>query len=62
MEKVTEFMQKVTEKNPGETEFHQAVLEVVETLMPYIEDHPKYREAKILERLVEIDWDMRWLH
>ncbi|MFP3983639.1 MAG: NADP-specific glutamate dehydrogenase [Desulfurivibrionaceae bacterium] len=53
MEKVTEFMQKVTEKNPGETEFHQAVLEVVETLMPYIEDHPKYREAKVLERLVE---------
>jgi glutamate dehydrogenase (NADP+) len=53
MEQVTEFMKKVIEKNPGESEFHQAVLEVVETLMPYIEEHPKYRDAKILERLVE---------
>lgn len=53
MEQVTEFMKKVIEKNPGESEFHQAVLEVVETLMPFIEDHPKYKEAKILERMVE---------
>ena len=53
MEQVTEFMKKVIEKNPGESEFHQAVLEVVETLMPYIEEHPKYKDAKILERLVE---------
>jgi len=53
MEQVTEFMRKVIEKNPGESEFHQAVLEVVETLMPFIEDNPKYKKAKILERLVE---------
>ncbi|ADH84839.1 NADP-specific glutamate dehydrogenase [Desulfurivibrio alkaliphilus] len=53
MEKVTEFMNKVIEKNPGESEFHQAVLEVVETLMPFIDKHPKYQEAKILERMVE---------
>ncbi|MDF1614109.1 NADP-specific glutamate dehydrogenase [Desulfurivibrio dismutans] len=53
MEQVTEFMNKVIEKNPGESEFHQAVLEVVETLMPFIDKHPKYKEAKILERMVE---------
>jgi len=53
MEKTTEFMKKVVEKNPGENEYHQAVLEVVETLMPFIEENPKYRDAKILERMVE---------
>jgi hypothetical protein len=34
---VEEFMVKVKEKNPGEKEFHQAVQEVVESLMPYIQ-------------------------
>jgi len=54
MEKDVEvFMEKVKAKNPGEKEFHQAVQEVVECLMPYIEKHPKYKNAKILERLVE---------
>jgi len=51
--KVNEFMAKVIAKNPGESEFHQAVREVVESLMPFIEENPKYKEAKILERMVE---------
>jgi len=51
--KVNEFMAKVIAKNPGESEFHQAVKEVVESLMPFIEDNPKYQYAKILERMVE---------
>lgn len=51
--KVNEFMAKVIAKNPGEPEFHQAVREVVESLMPFIEENPKYKEAKILERMVE---------
>jgi len=50
---VEEFMMKVKEKNPGEKEFHQAVQEVVESLMPYIQKNPKYKKAKILERMVE---------
>jgi len=50
---VDEFMQKVIARNPGEKEFHQAVREVAESLMPYIEKHPRYKKAKILERLVE---------
>src|SRR5512136_452916 len=54
MEKsVEEFMIKVKEKNPGEKEFHQAVQEVIECLMPYIQKNPKYKKAKILERIVE---------
>ncbi|MBP5134672.1 MAG: NADP-specific glutamate dehydrogenase [Paludibacteraceae bacterium] len=51
--KVEEFMAKVIAKNPGEKEFHQAVQEVVETLMPFIEANPKYLKAKILERMTE---------
>jgi glutamate dehydrogenase/leucine dehydrogenase len=51
--KVNEFMAKLIAKNPGESEFHQAVQEVVESLMPFIEANPKYKHAKILERLTE---------
>ncbi len=47
------FMDKVKEKNPGENEFHQAVEEVVETVMPYINKHPRYKQAKILDRMTE---------
>lgn len=51
--RVEEFVSKVVAKNPGELEFHQAVREVVESVMPYCEEHPRYLEAKILERMVE---------
>ncbi len=51
--KVKEFMDKLIAKNPGEEEFHQAVQEVVESLMPFIEAHPEYQKAKILERMTE---------
>ncbi|NLD62964.1 MAG: NADP-specific glutamate dehydrogenase [Bacteroidales bacterium] len=50
---VDEFMAKIIAKNPGESEFHQAVREVTESLMPFILDNPKYRSAKILERMAE---------
>jgi len=46
-------MQAVMARNPGETEFHQAVREVVESVMPVVEDTPAYRQGKILERIVE---------
>ncbi|MBL7084597.1 MAG: NADP-specific glutamate dehydrogenase [Candidatus Omnitrophica bacterium] len=51
--KVKKFMEKVIAKNPGETEFHQAVEEVVTSLMAYLEKNPKYQKAKILQRIVE---------
>ncbi|MFQ5499752.1 MAG: Glu/Leu/Phe/Val dehydrogenase dimerization domain-containing protein, partial [Candidatus Zixiibacteriota bacterium] len=40
-------------KNPAQPEFHQAVHEVVDSLMPVVERHPEYQEAKILQRIVE---------
>jgi len=51
--KIKDFMTELVKKNPGETEFHQAVQEVVESVMPFIEKNPRYQEAKILERIVE---------
>ncbi|MBG0781700.1 MAG: NADP-specific glutamate dehydrogenase [Bacteroidales bacterium] len=51
--KLNDFMAKVIAKNPSEVEFHQAVHEVVSTLIPFVEEHPHYSEAKILERMVE---------
>jgi len=51
--KVKQFMEKVIKRNPGEPEFHQAVEEVVTSVMPFIEKNKKYQDAKILERLVE---------
>ncbi|MDO4462114.1 MAG: NADP-specific glutamate dehydrogenase [Bacteroidia bacterium] len=50
---INEFMTKIIAKNPGESEFHQAVKEVVTSLMPFIEENPKYKTAKILERMAE---------
>jgi len=50
---VKDFMEKLIAKNPGEEEFHQAVKEVAETLIPFIEENPKYKSAKILERIAE---------
>ncbi|RLD58242.1 MAG: NADP-specific glutamate dehydrogenase, partial [Bacteroidetes bacterium] len=50
---VKEFMAKIVAKNPGEVEFHQAVEEVVATIIPYVEENPKYKTAKILERIAE---------
>ena len=54
-EAVAKFMEGIKAKDPGQTEFHQAVLEVAESLMPFIEAHPKYKDAKILERIAEPD-------
>ncbi len=50
---VEEFMDMVKAKNPGEAEFHQAVLEVVESLWDFLQDNPHYMDAKVLERMVE---------
>ena len=49
------FMNGLIKRNPGEPEFQQAVQEVTETLMPFICEHQKYRDAQILERMTEPD-------
>ena len=52
---IDSFMQGLIKRNFGETEFHQAVREVVETLMPFVLEHTIYRDARILERMTEPD-------
>ena len=52
---VARFMQDVVARNAGETEFHQAVSEVAESVMPLVLDDQRYRDAKILERMAEPD-------
>lgn len=47
------FLAHVAQRNPGQPEYLQAVTEVMESLWPYIEQHPKYVAHSLLERLVE---------
>ncbi len=62
---VDTFMQDVIAKNPGETEFHQAVREVAISLAPFLNENPKYVDAKIMERMVEpervIEFRVPWV-
>jgi glutamate dehydrogenase (NADP+) len=50
---VQNLMAEVKAKNPGEVEFHQAVQEVVESLTLVMDRNPRYRKAKVLERIIE---------
>lgn len=50
---VKDLLAMVKAKHPGEPEFHQAVMEVAESLALLFERHPEYRTAKILERIIE---------
>jgi len=50
---VSNLMAEVKAKNPNEVEFHQAVQEVVESLTLVMDRNPRYRKAKILERIIE---------
>jgi glutamate dehydrogenase (NADP+) len=53
MNTVDSMMADLVAKNPAEPQFHQAVREVLESVMPVIEAVPAYRQARILERMVE---------
>jgi glutamate dehydrogenase (NADP+) len=48
-----DFMTEMAAKNPAQPEFLQAVKEVVESIWPVYESNPKYKQAKILQRIVE---------
>ena len=52
-ETVSDFMDRVQARSPGEPEFHQAVREVVESVWPALENHPEFQEARVLDRMVE---------
>lgn len=50
---VNEVYETVKKRNPGESEFHQAVKEILDSLVPVFAKHPKYQNESILERIVE---------
>ncbi len=64
-ENVKQFLSWVKETNPGESEFLQAVEEVAEAVLPMLDDHPRFSNMKILERMVEpervISFRVPWL-
>ena len=50
---MSDIMELIKSRDPDQREFHQAVGEVVESVKPLLDQNPEYRQAKILERLVE---------
>ena len=50
---VKEVFETVLKRNPNETEFHQAVKEILDSLVPVFDKHPKYMKQGVLERIVE---------
>jgi glutamate dehydrogenase (NADP+) len=50
---VDKFMELVERRNPHQPEFYQAVYEVALNVIPFIEEHPQYKKAAILERIIE---------
>ena len=54
-ERLDNFMQGLIRRNPGETEFHQAVYEVANDIFPYIKDKPVYEKMHIMDRMAEPD-------
>jgi glutamate dehydrogenase (NADP+) len=50
---INDILNKVVKKNPEQQEFHQAVKEVLDSLRPVVERHPKYKKHGIIERIVE---------
>jgi glutamate dehydrogenase (NADP+) len=49
------FVDGVIERNPAESEFHQAVREVSESVIPFVIENPEYQSEHILERMTEPD-------
>ncbi|MBM7870813.1 glutamate dehydrogenase (NADP+) [Clostridium pascui] len=50
---VNEIFETVKKRNPGESEFHQAVKEVLDSLVPVLEKHPEYVTEGVVDRIVE---------
>lgn len=50
---IRQVYESVVERNPGEPEFHQAVEEFIESIVPVLEARPEYADEAILERIVE---------
>jgi len=53
MSYTTKVLEQTIEKNPNEPEFHQAMVEILTTIKPFVDARPEYKDAGLLERLVE---------
>lgn len=62
---MSEILETLKKRNPGETEFHQAAEEVIETIKPVLDKNEKYRKYKILDRMLEperlISFRIEWV-
>ncbi len=58
-------LSEARQRDPEQPEFHQAVSEVAESVLPVLDRHPEYRYARILERLIEpnrvIQFGVPWM-
>ena len=52
---LNQFMNGLVRRNPGQPEFHQAVREVAEHVIPFTLGNPRYRQARVFERMTEPD-------
>jgi len=52
-EKLRDIYDEVLDRNPGESEFHQAVHEVLDSLEPVVTKHPEYTDSAVIRRLCE---------
>ncbi|MGB3008574.1 MAG: Glu/Leu/Phe/Val dehydrogenase dimerization domain-containing protein, partial [Chitinophagaceae bacterium] len=52
---VDKFMEMVVRRNPAQAEFQQAVFEVAQAVIPYVEEHPEYKKAAIMDRMIEAE-------
>ncbi len=52
---IQDVIEKVKQRDPNEPEFHQAIKEVMETLVPTVKKHPEFVKAKIYDRIIEPD-------
>ena len=52
---IQQFLQTVKKRNPDQPEFYQAVYELAQAVIPFIEENPKYKKAAILDRMTEAE-------
>ncbi len=52
---IQQFLQMVNKRNPDQPEFYQAVYEVAQAVIPFIEENPQYKKAAILDRMTEAE-------
>lgn len=62
---MSQILDLIKERNPGEPEFHQAAEEVIDSIKPVLDKNPKYRKYKIIERMLEpervISFRVTWM-